>query len=72
MSDASNGYVDLEKARSRDARFASVVLCERRDLVHGRYSVWYEDKSGRRSIGYFTSNRDDARAEFQRRSAARA
>jgi hypothetical protein len=61
----------LERRRSRVSRFSWVVLCEARGANDGsaeRYAVWYEDGRGRRSTGYFTNSREDARAELERRS----
>ena len=68
MTDTVMGYVVLEKVRSRHLRFPWVVLCERPDATQERYVVWYEDKHGRRSSGYYTNHREDAEAEFRRRS----
>ena len=69
MTDTVAGVRELDRRRSRDLRFPSVVLCELpypTDIAE-RYVVWYEDRRGRRSIGYYTTSRDDAQAEFDRR-----
>jgi len=70
MTDTVDGYRELERGRSRNSRFPWVVLCERTDVTDGgeRYVVWYEDQRRRRSIGYYTNSRDDAQAEFERRT----
>jgi hypothetical protein len=69
MSGAPSADGVLERGRARDSRYAWVVLCERPDASDGeRYVVWYEDEKGRRSTGYYTSLRDDAEAEFARRT----
>ena len=64
----------LQRARSNDARFPWVLLCELADgsgCFSFSHVVWYEDESERRSAGYYTSSWDDARAEFERRTGIR-
>ena len=71
MTDTVAGVRELDRRRSKDSRFSSVVLCElpypETDITE-RYVVWYEDQRGRRSVGYYTTSRDDAQAEFERRT----
>ena len=70
MTDTIEGAAVLDRGRSNDPRFPWVVLCQvpRKGL---RWVVWYEDDEGARSIGYYTTSIDDARAEFERRTARR-
>jgi hypothetical protein len=70
MTDTIEGVLLLDRERARDRRFPWVVLCELPDAKLGpeRFVVWYEDSRGRRSIGYYTTRRDDAQAEFERRT----
>ena len=62
-----NGYEVTETGPSKDPRFSIVVLCEWQKLVVAPYAVWYEDEAGQPHLSYFTTSREDARAEFQRR-----
>lgn len=71
MTDTVAGVRVLDRGRSKDSRFPWVVLCELPKAKTGdadRYVVWYEGERGRHSIGYYTSSRDDAQAEFERRT----
>ena len=70
MTDTVEGVVVLDRRRSKDS-LQWVVLCELANPKPGsaeRYVVWYEDRQGRRSIGHYTTSRDDAQAEFERRT----
>jgi hypothetical protein len=74
LTDTVNGVRVLDRGRSGDPNFPWVVLCEvpnTREETSECFVVWYEDPRGRRSVGYYTSARDDAEAEFERRTRGR-
>ena len=69
MTDTVDGVCVLDRRRSKDPRFPWVVVCELTNPNDSdRYVVWYEDARGRHSVGYYTSSRYDAQAEFERRT----
>ena len=69
MIDTVDGVRVLDRGRSKNFRFPWVVLCEvLHPMSEERYVVWYEDRQGLRSVGYYTTRREDAQAEFERRT----